>query len=275
VPSYHLGDVCTSASVVTEKLSVAGSAETADYHDTMSSDKFLQWLRNRLIPAFEAKYGKHKKMVLIMDNASYHKARPKDETWKTVTDKDRDWLEAYVYRAEIPFIVRAGDRKKILPHKFTCPKAKGGLTVLDLKTVVQDHIESHPSNTTLVKEIMQVKKHELLYTVPYESWMQPIEVVWAQVKHQVARQARRGRTWQETQRQTREALSKMDASACTNIINSTHKLMNEWLTTDAAGTLKEFGSLEKLMRPSPAQRAKCTDLNLEDTEVIGDAAESG
>jgi hypothetical protein len=131
---------------------------------------------------------------------AYHKARPKDETWKTATDKDRDWLEAYVYRAEIPFIVRA-DKKKIPPHKYTCTKAKGGLTVQDLKTVVQDHIESHPSNTTLVKEIMQVKKHELLYTVPYESWMQPIEVVWAQVKHQVARQARRRRKWQETQRQ--------------------------------------------------------------------------
>ena len=181
VPSYHLGDECTSASVVTEKLSVAGAAETADYHDTMSGDKFLQWIRNRLIPAFEAVYGVDKKMVLIMDNAAYHKCRPKDGTWKTITDKDRDWLEAYVYRAEIPFIIRASDKKKILPHKFTSTKAQGGLTLEDLKTVVKDHIESHPSNTTLVKEIMQVKKHELLYTVPYESWMQPIEMVWAQV----------------------------------------------------------------------------------------------
>ena len=274
VPSFHLGDVCTSASVVTEKLSVAGAAETADYHDTMSGDKFLQWIRNRLIPAFEAVYGKRKKMVLIMDNAAYHKCRPKDGTWKTITDKDRDWLEAYVYNAEIPFIIRASDKKKILPHKFTSTKAQGGLTLEDLKTVVKDHIESHPSNTTLVKEIMQVKKHELLYTVPYESWMQPIEMVWAQVKQKVARQAERGRKWQETQRQTRVALSNMDAIACTNIINSTHKLMDEWLKTDAAGTLKQHKSLDALGRLSPKQRAQCTDLNLEDTEVVGDAPAS-
>ena len=274
VPSFHLGDVCASASVVTEKLSVAGSAETADYHDTMSGDKFLQWIRNRLIPAFEAVYGKRKKMVLIMDNAAYHKARPKDGTWKTVTDKDRDWREAYVYRAEIPFIIRASDKKKILPHKFTSTKARDGLTLQDLKTVVQDHIASHPSNTTLVKEIMQVKGHQLLYTVQYESWMQPIEMVWAQVKHEVATKARRGRKWQETQRQTREALSKMGATACSNIIKSTHKLMDEWLKTDAAGSLKQHGSLEALMLLSPEARAECTDLNLEDTEVVGDAATS-
>ena len=66
----------------------------------------------------------------------------------------------------------------------------------------------------------------------------------------------------------------MDAIACTNIINSTHKLMNEWLKTDAAGTLKKHGSLDALMVLSPEERLKCTDLNLEDTEVVGDAPAS-
>jgi DDE superfamily endonuclease len=49
-----------------------------DYHNTMTGVKFVAWLRNRLLPTFE-KLHPGKKMVLVLDNASYHK--PRDETW--------------------------------------------------------------------------------------------------------------------------------------------------------------------------------------------------
>ena len=66
-----------SAAIVTNKLSDEGY-EPADYHDTMDGEKFLQWLRNRLFPAFHAKFGRRKKMVLILDNAKYQNARGDD-----------------------------------------------------------------------------------------------------------------------------------------------------------------------------------------------------
>ena len=43
-----------------------------DYHDIMDGEGFKWWLANRLIPAFTARYGPEKKMILVMDNASYH-----------------------------------------------------------------------------------------------------------------------------------------------------------------------------------------------------------
>ena len=43
-----------------------------DYHDNMDGEGFKWWLANRLIPAFTARYGPEKKMILVMDNASYH-----------------------------------------------------------------------------------------------------------------------------------------------------------------------------------------------------------
>ena len=42
-----------------------------DYHAEMKGEGFEGWLKYRLVPAFEAKFP-GKKMILIMDNASYH-----------------------------------------------------------------------------------------------------------------------------------------------------------------------------------------------------------
>ena len=61
-------------------------------------------------------------------------------------------------------------------------------------------------NTTLVHQLMKKHKYELLYTPPYESWLQPIELVWANVKRQVAMSASNVRKWQETKDQTKAAL---------------------------------------------------------------------
>jgi transposase len=42
-----------------------------DYHDNMDGEGFERWLEYRLMPAFAALYP-GKKMILVMDNASYH-----------------------------------------------------------------------------------------------------------------------------------------------------------------------------------------------------------
>jgi hypothetical protein len=75
-PSDNLTEKWESAGIVTASLSAEGF-EPEDYHDTLNGEKFLQWIRNRLIPAFQSKY-KRKTMVLILDNAKYHHARGED-----------------------------------------------------------------------------------------------------------------------------------------------------------------------------------------------------
>eukprot|EP01029_Cantina_marsupialis_P019581 TRINITY_DN4549_c0_g3_i2.p1 TRINITY_DN4549_c0_g3~~TRINITY_DN4549_c0_g3_i2.p1 ORF type:complete len:315 (-),score=88.54 TRINITY_DN4549_c0_g3_i2:209-1153(-) len=66
-------------------------SNSADYHDNMDGDMFMLWVENRLIPAFEAKYGYDMKMVLILDNAPYHWGHSDDfintnETTKKFTE---------------------------------------------------------------------------------------------------------------------------------------------------------------------------------------------
>ena len=103
----------------------------------------------------------------------------------------------------------------------------------------------------------------------YESWLQPIELIWARVKHRVAEQSKLGRSWQETAEQTKAALKAVTPELCQKMIAHTERLMNEWLQSDEAGSLKQYGSLEALSRLTPQQRAACTDLNVPDTVMTG------
>lgn len=55
-----------------------GKSNTSDYHDSMNNQNFQNWVDTRLRPTFEAMYcigpdkTKHKKMILVLDNAPYH-----------------------------------------------------------------------------------------------------------------------------------------------------------------------------------------------------------
>ncbi len=150
--------------------------------------------------------------------------------------------------------------------------AGGGPPLKDLRAFLTTYIRSHPDiNTTVVHQLLAAKGHRLLFTPPYESWMQPIELVWARVKHVVATQAKSNRPWQECAEQTATALHDLRPDTCSNIIRHTEKLMDEWLKTSGAGSLRAHGSLDALSRLTPEARALLTDLNLPDTLLTGDA----
>ena len=69
---------CPSRPAVTKplRLSFATKAklEKGHYHENMDGAMFERWLDTRfvLVHAFEEKYSKDMKMVLVVDNASYH-----------------------------------------------------------------------------------------------------------------------------------------------------------------------------------------------------------
>jgi hypothetical protein len=268
-PSDDLSEECESASIVTSRLSIKGP-ELADYHETMNNETFRMYLQNRLIPAFKAKYP-DKKMVLILDNAKYHHARGPD--WVNANKMTKPMLGTFLRQAKVPQIILPGGRV-IKKDKYTADVKAGGPTVEMLKDVVRDYIRSHPNiNTTLVQQEMSQHGYELLYTPPYESWIQPIELVWGRVKHRVATQSRLGRKWQETQEQTKVALRNISGETCAKLIKHTHRLMDEWLKTPHAGSLRKHKSLQALGALSRTQRELCSDLNMEDELEVGDAEE--
>ena len=288
-PTDDLSQVHASAAIVSVQLSAEGG-DPEDYHKTLNGDKFVAWLRNRLLPAFEKCYNTHeeaekaqgaartratkkkqkKKMILILDNASYH--HPHGEDWYTSSDMKKPALGKFLRDvAGVSSIADPNSGRVFAKEKLTADARGdgGGPTVKLMRSVVSDYLKSHPGvNTTVVQQLMSDRQHRLLYTPPYESWLQPIELAWAQVKHQVARQSVLGRTNGDTAEQTAAALKGMDKQRCNKIIEHTHKLMNEWLQSDDAGSLRPFGSLAALMAANSRQRAQCADLSVEEARLI-------
>ena len=271
-PTQNLNDRCNSACVVSTKLSAEG-VSPEDYHDTLNADKFMSWLRQRLIPAFQSKFPR-KKMVLILDNAKYHHARGPD--WVTPSTFTKPQLGAFLRSVKINEITDVnviGDdekRRVYAADKFTADVCNGGPKRELLQKVASEYVKSHPINSTLVQQLKE-HKYELLYIPPYESWMQPIEMVWAQAKHEVATQSVTGRTHWETAEQTRVALKNITAEACAKIVEHTQKDMDTWIQSEEGGSLKQFQTLEKLKSLSAAILEKITDLPLEDGNMVGDA----
>eukprot|EP00903_Cladosiphon_okamuranus_P011097 g10473.t1 len=64
-----------------EFIFLAGEKSSlSDYHKNTDADTFMQWLENRLKPAFEELFP-GKKTILILDNAPYHHGMADD--WKS------------------------------------------------------------------------------------------------------------------------------------------------------------------------------------------------
>ena len=258
-----------SAAVVTSKLSAEGF-EPEDYHDTLDGPKFVAWMRNRLFPAFEKLFPK-KKMILVLDNAKYHHARGDDfySPAKMNRGQCADFLRQTNYKT-ITGEVR-GTVKTYRSSQFSLDERDGGPTLGLLRKTVKEYLSSHPQiNQTIPQQLMADKGYELLYTPPYESWLQPIELVWARMKQRVARQSDAARKWQETQAQTLEALRAFTPKDCSKIIGHVHKWMTEWLGGPEAGSLSRFKTLQALMAATKKELNQLADVAVEDGVEVPD-----
>lgn len=263
--SDNLGVKCATAAVVSTTLSPEGG-DKEDYHDTLDGPKFVAWVTNRLLVAFEAKYP-GQKMCLIMDNAKYHKARGED--WINPASMSRAALANELIYRDIMAITDGETGQTWGAHTFQ-NECRGdvrypGPTMQLMKDVLRWYLESHAVNSTLVEQALV--KHELLFTPPYESWIQPIELIWAYVKHQVALQSHRLRKYQETAQQTRDALRTVTPELCGKYIARSERKMSEWLATSDAGSLqKRYGSLAAMVAAPHEEVAAAPDTAVENVK---------
>jgi hypothetical protein len=89
--------------------------------------------------------------------------------------------------------------------------------------------------------------HELLYTTPYVSELQPIELIWAYTKHLVARQSHRTRTVDECAIQTRQAMDQVNKQLCRKVISHCHRWIQQYMMSENGGSLRQFIDLPRLM----------------------------
>ena len=200
-------------------------------------------------------------MILIMDNAGYHKHR--GEGW--YSPKDMNAEECYNFITTVANVQQLTDPtfKEGQPPKvysladFHKPIRDGGPPLRLQRSFITDYLKDHPNiNVEVPKQLLQERLNAsyILFTPAYESWLQPIEMVWAQVKHAVIMQSHRERSQEELQRQTKVALRSMTPDKLSKIIAHVHGDISGWLVSSDSGWLSAWQSFELLWKSSPEER---------------------
>lgn len=136
----------------------AASASRGDYHKNFNGKNFVKWWKDQLLPNL------HEPSLIIMDNAAYHKTIPESAPNPTRMRK-ADILSKLV-ELKLPF--------------------ETPIQVLEARGILQ-----HWVNQNVEFEVVQLARdlgHEVLFTPPRYSDLQPIELVWAHIKGAVGRQ---------------------------------------------------------------------------------------
>lgn len=128
---------------------------SADYHDEMNSEHYMEWLTEQLLPRLEGP------SVIILDNASYHnKQKDKPPTSKDRKDDIKAWLD-----------------KHNVAYSDTDIK----------KTLLQKVKEHRPTPLYLTDEATNEHGHSVLRLSVAHCELNPIELAWASVKKYIAK----------------------------------------------------------------------------------------
>lgn len=139
-----------------ELIFVSKSTDNRDYHTEMNGHIFREWIEETVIPSLD------RPSCLVMDNASYHNAVAQEDKVPSSSSK-KDEIKLWLTKEQIPF-----NEMYLKPELLSLVKQTQKEKIF--------HID---------KLILQ-KGHTCLRLPPYHSHLNPIELVWAKVKGQVA-----------------------------------------------------------------------------------------
>ena len=216
-----------------------------DYHDNMNGSIYMQWLNNRLLVAFNKRYPRQK-MVLVLDNASYHHHRGPD--WINVHIMKKDdiaWklIDLGVDTMTVERQKKGTETREKKTFKAVSYYQRGGRyapTLDELKSELTKYLNDHPGiNRTEVAKLFEANGHQLIYTPPYLPGVQPIERLWAYVKNYVASQYKSGRTMQQLLEQTHKGFygdcaqhDGVTKELCADVIRHSIGYCNDLITQD-------------------------------------------
>ena len=230
--------------------------DSEDYHKNMNNTVFMQWVRNRLMPAFQRKYGPRMKMILVLDNARYH--HPRHPDWISPNAMKKEQLAAWIASnptGENGITIQRDCRTKYFGR--TALFQHGGIyapSVAELRAWVKADLLSHPdTNRNLLQKEFDAHGYQTIYTPPYECETQPIELLWAYVKNYVARVMGDDHSIETVTRLTRQGFygdpanshAPVNAQLCGKLIKHVHTYLNAFIEKDEEleGTLTTLGEI--------------------------------
>ena len=131
-----------------------------DYHKVFNGVNFVAWWRNQLLPNLTVP------SLIILDNARYHLVKPVD--------------------TPRPHKMKKQECLAFLGMKGLLEEGMENETALQLKQRVKDWVEANVP--VEIVRLAEEAGHKVLFTPPYHSDLQLIELLWAQVKGNVGRQ---------------------------------------------------------------------------------------
>ncbi|RHZ32288.1 hypothetical protein DYB37_012617, partial [Aphanomyces astaci] len=155
-----MADGRDNSKLLTYKAFEGGRKQPKDYNAMFNHTYFVVWFR-RLLDDVEA-LGKSN-AIIVLDNAKYHKGLPDD------TPKG-SWMKAKMMEACVALGIP------------TEPREYRSTLWTKLKKHVADNV------VPVIVKMATDRGHEVVFTPPYHSDMQPIEMVWSYVKGGVGRQ---------------------------------------------------------------------------------------
>ncbi|XP_050294327.1 uncharacterized protein LOC126734670 [Anthonomus grandis grandis] len=133
----------------------AGQA-SGDYHGQMNKANFTKWLEEKLLPNIP------QNSVIILDNAPYHSVQENKVPTKSSIKKDMtEWLT-----------------KNGIQHDPAARK-------WELFEIIQRNKPPSDEKNYVVDRIIRTHGHVALRTPPYMCELNPIELVWAQLKNYI------------------------------------------------------------------------------------------
>jgi transposase len=135
---------------------VSRSTDNRDYHTEMNGHKFREWMEQTVLPLLD------RPSCLIMDNASYHNVISQEDKIPT-SSSTKDAIKSWLTKEHIPF-----NNMCLKPELLSLVKQTRRTKIFEIDKLIQYH------------------GHRCLRLPPYHSHLNPIELVWAKVKKQVA-----------------------------------------------------------------------------------------
>ncbi|BFZ01465.1 hypothetical protein BsWGS_04504 [Bradybaena similaris] len=155
------------------------STDGRDYHTEMNGKIFMHWLENDLLPILE------RPSCIVMDNASYHNVVSEEDKVPTASNT-KEQIRTWLAKENVQF-----DDTYLKP---------------ELLQLVRN---TNKTKVYHVDKIIEKYGHTSLRLPAYHAHLNPIELVWAQVKGQVAVENKTFKMC-DVEVLTRESLSRID-----------------------------------------------------------------
>lgn len=197
------------------------SKSTGDYHKNMNHTNFEKWLVELMIPAVKAAFP-GRKVCFVMDNAPYHCVLPDDihnfkDSKKWPLAKLKEWCRTnnvdFVEKGPGVSWAQATKRDELV-RRATAKQLEnmGGKLAYRVQRIVENSDDP------------EMAGWKVLYTPPYYPELQPIELLWGNVKNKVARDFKGERNMTKLEEEVANAFLKFGTSThCTHLIKSVEK----------------------------------------------------